>query len=107
MGKHNVAQHVLNKDHHDQRLFQKSNLTSLLFGAAATADIVKPLGGEITPLQLKQKMEKKVEEEEDEEISTEFDGFNVTGVEKVQEVEAVPKKTFEQSEDWVLQRLFK
>ena len=82
-------------------------MTSLLFGAAATADIVKPLGGEITPLQLKQKMEKKVEEEEDEEISTEFDGFNVTGVEKVQEVEAVPKKTFEQSEDWVLQRLFK
>ena len=110
--KHNVAQHVLSDDHHDQRLFQKSNLTSLLFGAAATADIVKPLGGEITQDSLKQKKKKAEkedaeEEDDDEEISTEFDGVNVSGVEKVQQIEAKKQSSFEQSEDWVLQRLFK
>ena len=69
--KHNVAQHVLSEDHNDQRLFQKSNLTSLLFGAAYTSDIVKSLGGEITKDSVKRKKieteDKEVEPDENEE----------------------------------------
>ena len=73
--KHNVAQHVLSEDHNDQRLFQKSNLTSLLFGAAYTSDIVKSLGGEITKDSVKRKKNETEDKEADQDDVEEWGRF--------------------------------
>ena len=72
---------------------------------------VKSLGGEITKDSIKKKKheskEHEVEPDEDEELpSREFDGVAVSGLTKVKKVKQ-KTENFEQSEDWVLQRLFK
>ena len=51
--------------------------------------------------------EDEIQPDEDEELpSREFDGVSVSGLTKVKKVKQ-KTENFEQSEDWVLQRLFK
>lgn len=113
--KHSVAQHVLSDTHNDQRLFSRASLASLIFGKGETASTIKSIGGEV-------KIEKRPKDDdpgapdrEDEIDRIEkrrdctVDGEAIEGV-KAQstiEIKAPEKDNYSESEDWVLQRLFK
>ena len=104
---------MLSNNHTDQRLFSKTSLSSLLFGKGETSETLIASGAE-----MRSKKKPKKDQNQEPEIfpklkkikASAVDGEEIEGVSEQMTVEenvAEPEEEYANTEDWVMNRLFK